>query len=41
VCFDCLVTIDGEPNERACRVAAAPGLDVHSQEGTGHADLEV
>jgi predicted molibdopterin-dependent oxidoreductase YjgC len=41
ICFDCLVTVDGAPNQRACLVAAAPGMDVRSQEGTGHADLAV
>ena len=41
VCFDCLVVIDGEPNQRACRVIAADGMTVTSQEGTGHADLAV
>ncbi len=41
VCFDCLVTVDARPNERACRVDAVDGMDVCSQEGTGHADLEV
>lgn len=36
ICFDCLVTIDGEPNHRACLVVAEPGLTVKTQEGTGH-----
>ena len=36
VCFDCLVTIDGQPNERACLVLARDGLAVTTQEGTGH-----
>lgn len=36
ICFDCLVTIDGEPNQRACLVLAEPGLRVTTQEGTGH-----
>lgn len=38
VCFDCLVTVDGRPNERACLVPAADGLRVSTQEGTGHDD---
>ncbi|WP_328478023.1 (2Fe-2S)-binding protein [Streptomyces sp. NBC_00377] len=38
VCFDCLVTVDGRPNLRACLVPAAPGTDVRTQEGTGHDD---
>lgn len=39
VCFDCLVVIDGRPNERACRVPAADGMRVSAQEGTGRDDL--
>ena len=38
VCFDCLVTVDGRPNERACLVPATDGLLVSTQEGTGHDD---
>ena len=41
VCFDCLVVVDGRPNERACLVAARPGMTVQTQEGTGHGALEV
>lgn len=36
VCFDCLVTIDGLPNQRACLVPAASGLTVTTQRGSGH-----
>lgn len=39
VCFDCLVDIDGTPNQRACQVSAAAGLIVTTQTGTGHDDL--
>ncbi|NDL57555.1 (2Fe-2S)-binding protein [Phytoactinopolyspora mesophila] len=39
VCFDCLITIDGRANLRACTVPARSGLDVRSQEGDGRADL--
>ncbi|MGW1780224.1 (2Fe-2S)-binding protein [Streptomyces sp. NPDC002143] len=38
VCFDCLVTVDGRPNQRACLAPALPGADVRTQEGTGHDD---
>lgn len=38
VCFDCLVTVDGEPNVRACIVPARSGLRVRTQEGDGRAD---
>jgi hypothetical protein len=41
VCFDCLVVVDGHPNERACLVPARSGAVVTSQEGTGHDALEV
>ncbi|MDO5696636.1 MAG: (2Fe-2S)-binding protein [Dermatophilus congolensis] len=36
VCFDCLVTVDGHPNQRACLVPASDALDVTTQEATGH-----
>jgi predicted molibdopterin-dependent oxidoreductase YjgC len=39
VCFDCLITIDGRANLRACAVPAQPRMDVRSQEGGGHGDL--
>lgn len=41
VCFDCLVTVDGRPNERACLLPASAGAAVATQEGTGHGALEV
>lgn len=31
VCQDCLVTVDGTPNKRACMTKAAPGLTVETQ----------
>ncbi len=39
VCFDCLVTVNGSPNQRACQVAAGSGMTVTTQTGTGHDDL--
>jgi predicted molibdopterin-dependent oxidoreductase YjgC len=39
VCFDCLVTVDGRADERACVLPAAAGLDVRTQQGGGGADL--
>ncbi|MDQ1743650.1 MAG: hypothetical protein QOE23_1989 [Pseudonocardiales bacterium] len=39
VCYDCLVDIDGTPNQRACQVSAAAGMTVTTQTGTGHDDL--
>ena len=34
-CFDCLLTIDGEPNRRACLVPARPDMVVATQLGVG------
>jgi predicted molibdopterin-dependent oxidoreductase YjgC len=28
VCFDCLVTIDGIPDQRACMILAQPGMKI-------------
>ena len=39
VCYDCLVTVDGVANQRACQVGAADGMTVSTQTGTGHDDL--
>lgn len=39
VCFDCLVTINGIPNQRACLLEARSADVVETQEGTGHGDL--
>lgn len=41
VCFDCLATINGVPNQRACLMEARPGDVVTTQEGAGHDDLAV
>jgi len=30
LCFDCLVTVDGAANLRACQVAARPGMKVET-----------
>jgi predicted molibdopterin-dependent oxidoreductase YjgC len=30
VCFDCLLTVDGRPNQRACLVQARPGMTLES-----------
>ena len=37
-CFDCLITADGVPNQRACLLPATAGLDLRSQHGSGHQD---
>ncbi|MFD5428182.1 (2Fe-2S)-binding protein [Streptomyces sp. NPDC127084] len=41
VCYDCLATVNGRPNQRACLVPARPGDAITTQEGTGHDDLSV
>nr|WP_030983330.1 (2Fe-2S)-binding protein [Streptomyces sp. NRRL S-1813] len=40
-CFDCLATVNGQPNQRACLVPARPGDAITTQEGHGRADLAV
>ncbi|MEW9521371.1 (2Fe-2S)-binding protein [Streptomyces tubercidicus] len=40
-CYDCLATINGEPNHRACLVPARPGDAITTQEGHGHARIGV
>ncbi|MGW2022178.1 (2Fe-2S)-binding protein [Streptomyces decoyicus] len=40
-CFDCLATVNGRPNQRACLVPARPGDAITTQEGHGRADLAV
>ena len=39
ICFDCLITVDGLPNQRACLLTAQPGTAVTTQTGTGHDEL--
>jgi predicted molibdopterin-dependent oxidoreductase YjgC len=41
VCFDCLVEVDGRPDQRACLVPARPGVVVRTQEGAGRAAQQV
>lgn len=41
VCFDCLIVVDGTPNQRACLVPASSGAVVRSQEGDGRAHIGV
>lgn len=35
-CFDCLITVNGEPNVRACLSQVREGDRVERQEGTGY-----
>lgn len=36
VCFDCLVSVNGRPNQRACLLPVRPGDAIATQDGTGH-----
>lgn len=38
VCFDCLLTVDDHPNQRACLTIARGRMQISSQEGTGQHD---
>ncbi|WJV50714.1 (2Fe-2S)-binding protein [Streptomyces flavofungini] len=40
-CYDCLATVNGSPNRRACLVPARPGDAITTQEGHGHEPLGV
>jgi len=33
ICYDCLVTIDGKPNQQACMTLARDGMAVRRQHG--------
>ena len=33
VCFDCLVTIDGRPNQQGCLVPVRAGMNIERQSG--------
>lgn len=33
VCFECLVTIDGVPNQQGCMIKVSPGMRVERQQG--------
>ena len=35
VCYECLMVIDGLPNQRACRVRVRAGMTIERQHGTG------
>lgn len=35
ICFDCLVTIDGEPNVRACMTPVTAGMSIETQRDAG------
>jgi predicted molibdopterin-dependent oxidoreductase YjgC len=35
VCYECLVVIDGRPNQRACQVEVRDGMCIERQHGPG------
>jgi len=40
VCFDCLVTVDGRPGQRACLTKVAAGMDVRSSPAAAASPIE-
>ena len=40
ICFDCIVTVDGRAEIRACLAEVRDGIAVETQRGAGRADLE-
>jgi thioredoxin reductase/bacterioferritin-associated ferredoxin len=39
-CHGCLVTVDGQPNVRACVTPVQPGQKIELQDGFGHVDMD-
>lgn len=39
LCFDCLLVVDGRPNQRACVTIAQPAMIVRVQDGAGEEAL--
>ena len=39
VCFDCLVTIDGQPNRQGCMIPVAHGMRIDMQHGARTIDV--
>jgi predicted molibdopterin-dependent oxidoreductase YjgC len=37
ICYDCLLTVDGQPNQRACLTPVAPGMRLESGAGSAEA----
>ena len=40
ICFDCVMTVDGNPNVRTCQIAVRAGMRIESQQGDGRWRLE-
>ena len=39
ICFDCMVEINGVPDQRACQILVQPGMRVNIQVKTGELNL--
>ncbi len=35
-CFDCLVTVDEEPNQQGCQILVQEGMRIERQDGAAH-----
>jgi D-hydroxyproline dehydrogenase subunit gamma len=33
ICYECRLTIDGEPHRRSCQIICRPGMDVRTEDG--------
>lgn len=40
VCFDCLVVVNGIPNQRACLTEVVEAMQVTTQQGSGNYPIE-
>ena len=40
ICFDCVMTVDGNPNVRTCQTPVRAGMQIESQQGDGRWRLE-
>ncbi|MDP1720532.1 MAG: (2Fe-2S)-binding protein [Candidatus Nanopelagicaceae bacterium] len=40
ICFDCLVVIDGIPNQRACLIEVCDGMRIESQVESGFLEVD-
>lgn len=41
ICFECLMCIDGKPNQRACQIPVSEGMQVEVQQGNGKKGSEL
>jgi D-hydroxyproline dehydrogenase subunit gamma len=40
VCFDCLVVVDGQPNQQGCLIPVVAGMRIETQAGARGVDVE-